>query len=248
MKHTTTVVVVDDRATYEMMAPIIAAELDMAEVLHCDSEAAALALLHSHQPIDLIFCDWDLAGLPFVRAVREEPETHFTPVVVMSAEDRDHIIALAMRAGATDHMAKPFIRKGVINKLHRVTRKLQQRRLRRIEPQDLCHVGATVAGMTFELELIDISLTGCQTRIALAQTESLRIYQPAMIDICRAEGERLQVQARIVRLAADKSPASGADSVLLGLEFTDLQGQESDLNQLLDHLRERWQQREQTNA
>jgi|GEM_PF-2034596 len=244
MKHVTTVLVVDDRATYEMMAPIIAAELDMAEVLHADSEAAALALLHSHQPLDLIFSDWDLAGLPFVRAVREELETHFTPVVVMSAEDRDHIIANAMRAGATDHMAKPFIRKGLINKLHRLTRKLQQRRLRRVEPQDVCHIHATINGQRLELELVDISLTGCQTRLTLAESEALRIYQSATIEICRSEGEKaLQVAAKVLRLAADKSSTASSDRVLLGFEFTDLQGHEAQLNALLDHLRERWHQR-----
>lgn len=240
MKHETVVLVVDSQEVFEHMAPIIAEELKTTHILHRDSEEGALEVLRSHQPLDMIFADWEVAGPYFIAAVRNDPETHFTPLIVMSSTDRDDVIADAMRAGASDHMAKPFLPKGLVARIRRITKNQERRRQRRVRPQDAYKVTATIDGLApLDLAMVDIALGGCQTRAPLSLCRDVCIYQEAELAISHAD-EVITLAGRVMRMAKDPTSPDPGNTILLAFEFTGVDDSRDELSDLLDHLREQW--------
>lgn len=244
MKHAAVVLVVDNQDVYDHMAPIIAEEMNTTHVLHRSSEEGALDLIRTHQPLDMVFCDWETAGASFIAALRHDPETHFTPLVVMSDSDRDDIIADAMRAGATDHLAKPFLPKGLVAKIRRVTKNQERRRQRRVRPVGEYRIEASFsAGVAVDLELINISIGGCQTRAPGSLCRAICVYDEVQLTVTH-EADTFTCNASVLRLAKDPQAAAPGASLLVTLEFGDLGENSERLVELLDDLREQWQPEE----
>jgi DNA-binding response OmpR family regulator len=62
-------------------------------------------------PYDLVILDVKLPGMDgfdFLRRVREIPDLHGLPIIVLSALDDDDVVVRALSLGADDYVAKPF--------------------------------------------------------------------------------------------------------------------------------------------
>ncbi|MCX5514123.1 DNA-binding response regulator [Kaistia algarum] len=100
------VLVVDDEpAIHRFMAPALAA--NGYEALRADTGAEALALAASRQP-DLIILDLGLPDMDGKEVIRRLREWSPTPVIVLSARDRDAEKIEALDLGADDFVNKPF--------------------------------------------------------------------------------------------------------------------------------------------
>ena len=73
--------------------------------------ASAIALAGSHRP-DLVVLDAMMpvrTGPEVLRALRDDPETAFIPVIMLTARKSEADIAEALRGGAADYLTKPFL-------------------------------------------------------------------------------------------------------------------------------------------
>lgn len=242
MKGEDLVVVVESREMFEFMAPIIERELSTHRIVHHDDPREAFAFLHDHAgpPVDLIFADWDLVGPEFIQAVRREHDTRYTPLIVLSDSDADEVVAAAMRAGASDHLFKPFLDKGLVHKIQRVTRSRELRRLHRIHPAtnlqvDVARQGAAPCRLAVE----DISIGGCRLRAPLPLSRDMAIYDTASLEI-PAEAGPIRIEGRLIRIAED--PDNAPESVFVTYGFGDLAGVREALGDLLESLRARWEE------
>ena len=231
MKHKFVVMVVDHGEVYEFMRPTLRELLKPDEVIHCHSVEQAAQAVREHEKLDLIFTDWDIAGGPFIRALRSDYAHHLTPVVVMSSDDSDEFIAQAMRAGATDFLIKPFLEKGLANKIRRITSFIEQRHHHRFHlPQSLPMSFLSSAGETMEMELINVSVDGCQAISPIR--DALNIYGSGTVSFAY-NVENYTVPARVIRLEA----VGNVQQVRIAFEFSDLKPATADgLAQLLDEL------------
>ena len=80
------------------------------EILEVEDGAAAIATARRERP-ELLFLDWGMpgrSGIEVCRALRRDPETARTKIVMLTArsDDRDRLAGL--EAGADDYITKPF--------------------------------------------------------------------------------------------------------------------------------------------
>lgn len=247
MTYEAVVLVLDDKEMFDYMAPVIREELHTHELIHCDNLGDAMGWIRSDRMIDFLFCDWEMAGAEFIRAVRHDPETHHSPLIVSMESDRDEVIGAAMRLGASDVLIKPFMERGLANKIQRVMHN-RERRLRKRIHTEAAHgrISATlVNGESIELEPIDISIMGARARGSVALCGTFCIYQEVVLKVC-ADEFCLQLPASLIRTEHDPS-GNGSDdtgpgkSVVLAFRFDDMDetalGQ---LRELLETLRSRY--------
>lgn len=72
----------------------------------------ALELLSIHAPeVALILLDWNMPemnGIETLHALKERPDTASIPVMMVTTESEKQAVVLAIRAGATHYLTKPF--------------------------------------------------------------------------------------------------------------------------------------------
>ncbi len=101
-------IVEDDAAIRELLTATFAQDDYELVVARDGREAVGLAL---GRPPDLVLCDLmmpELDGLGVCRALRSEPETRETPIIMLTVSDSDAHMHGSFEEGATDYLTKPF--------------------------------------------------------------------------------------------------------------------------------------------
>ncbi|MBN9657352.1 MAG: response regulator [Acidobacteria bacterium] len=113
--------VVDDSRTMRMILSRELAALGFA-VTQAASGIEALRLMQPPHPCPgPILVDWNMpgiTGLEFVEAVRTNPSTRSTAVLMVTTETGIGQMVRAMEAGANEYLMKPFTREMIADKLH----------------------------------------------------------------------------------------------------------------------------------
>jgi len=153
----------------------------------------------------------------------------------------DAVVAAAARAGASDHLFKPFLDKGLVHKIRRVTQNRELRRMRRIHPTMALSVEVARDGESAtSMELMDISIGGCRLRAPLSASGGLSIYDTARLAL-QGEAGPISLEGRLIRIAED--PDNAPHSVRVSYAFDNLPSQTREaLGDLLETLRARWEQ------
>jgi two-component system chemotaxis response regulator CheY len=90
------------------------------EVREAGDGREALASLGSGPPADLVMADWNMPvmdGLELLRRIRSSPQFHGVPVVMVTTEAEIDQMTLALQAGATEYVMKPFTKEILADKL-----------------------------------------------------------------------------------------------------------------------------------
>ena len=248
MSHEAVVLVLDDNEMFDYMAPVIRQELHTHELIHCDNLGDAMGWIRSDRMIDFLICDWDMAGPDFVRAVRHDPETHHSPVIVTLASDRDELIGAAMRVGASDVITKPFMERGLASRIQRVVHNRERHLRKRIHVAAGSQDGLTATlpdGESIVLDPIDLSIMGARARGSLDACGVLCVYQEVTLKVC-ADEFCLDLPAHVIRNEHDPSGRGDDESgpgktIIIAFRFDAMD--EPTLNQLrelLETLRSRY--------
>jgi two-component system chemotaxis response regulator CheY len=113
--------VVDDSSVIRKVARRICEEFDFT-VSEAEDGQQALALCQDAMP-DAILVDWSMPvmdGYEFVRALRKLEGGQRPKVLFCTTENDVPLVARAMRAGADEHLLKPFDKEIIQTKLHDV--------------------------------------------------------------------------------------------------------------------------------
>jgi DNA-binding response OmpR family regulator len=92
------------------------------EILEAGDGDSALETARAERP-DLLFIDWNMPGLDGVdvcRALRSEPATADTKIVLVTARVQAEDRRLALDAGADDYITKPFSPLSLLDKVTEV--------------------------------------------------------------------------------------------------------------------------------
>lgn len=116
------------------------------ETLEAFDAEAGLAVLQAEQP-ELIFLDIMLPGMngfAALRAIRRDPRTRDTPVIMMSGNEQAMEQFFGSRIGADDFMKKPFSRQEVFFRIERLLddERIPRRVLRTGEGHSIASPGA----------------------------------------------------------------------------------------------------------
>jgi DNA-binding response OmpR family regulator len=94
-------------------------ELGSVEIMEASDGETALEMSRTHPP-DVVFLDWilpDQSGLDVCRAIRAEPSTQETTIVMVTARTGEEERRAGLAAGADDYISKPFSPEGLLEKL-----------------------------------------------------------------------------------------------------------------------------------
>jgi len=241
MQHEPIILILDSRDIFDAMSPILSRELGTTHLIHCDNLKAALGVIESDTRVDLILADWDLGGTEFIDAVRHDKETRYTPLIITSNHDGDSMIAMAMRQGASDHLAKPFLEKGLLNVVRRVTKMQERRRKRRLHPDHNIQLRIDLErGGSIQVQLVDFSLECCQTRGNIDLCNQFTIGDDCLIHL-HIDAYRIDLAARLIRVEEDPGRDAAPGDVLFTFRFTEQHEERMEkLKQLLDEYDARW--------
>ena len=123
---TTTVLIIDDEIHIRRL---IAQMLELAgyRVLQASNGSEALRLIEETKP-DVITCDVfmpGMTGFEVLEAIKSQPDTADTPVIMLTAIGQEKDTARAIALGADDYITKPF---GTTNLVETIERQLASRR------------------------------------------------------------------------------------------------------------------------
>jgi DNA-binding response OmpR family regulator len=97
-------------------------ELGSVEIVEASDGETALEMSRTDPP-DVVFLDWilpDQSGLDVCRAIRAEPSTQKTTIVMVTARTGEEERRAGLAAGADDYISKPFSPEGLLEKLREV--------------------------------------------------------------------------------------------------------------------------------
>ena len=122
------ILLVDDSRTMRTIQKRALATIGYTNIDEVGDGQAALRHLQRQTP-DLILLDWNMPrmdGLTFLKIFRQTNSD--TPVIMVTTEAENSQVMMAIKQGADDHLAKPFTREALAE---RIAATLQRR--------DICH-------------------------------------------------------------------------------------------------------------
>jgi len=117
-----TAIVVDDSRAIRMILSRTLRQLGY-DVREAGNGSDALAALSAGPPANLVMADWNMPvmdGLELLRRIRASGEHRAIPVVMVTTEAEVDQMALALEAGATEYIMKPFTPEILADKLRMI--------------------------------------------------------------------------------------------------------------------------------
>ena len=241
MKQHPVILVVDESEVFELMKPVLLREFYEPRLIHYADKKQAMDYILSDKRADLIFVDWDMVEEDFFNLVRTDLENHNTPVIIMTECVNDTVISSALKYGITQHLAKPFLDKALIQSINQIMSFQEGRRKRRLHPDHSESIRVTFESLDSELlNIIDISCDGCLVRVSNDIARHAFIYHIAQIDFKLYQFD-FQLKAQVWRIGHDYPLTEEQDHVLVMLKFIETDDSDIDqLNLLLDELQSQW--------
>ncbi|MBW2594279.1 MAG: response regulator [Deltaproteobacteria bacterium] len=120
------ILVVDDFSTMRKVIKNLLKQTGFKNMVEAEDGAAALRVLKT-QPVDFIISDWNMpnmTGLEFLKAVRADSELSSLPFLMVTAEALKDNIVLAVKAGVSNYVVKPFTAEVLNQKIEKILEKL----------------------------------------------------------------------------------------------------------------------------
>jgi two-component system chemotaxis response regulator CheY len=111
--------VVDDSRPVRMIIARTLKELGY-EVIEAGNGLQALDALTNRGAVDVVLADWNMPemdGLQLLKALRATPAYRDLPVIMVTTEAEIEQMVVAVAAGATEYVMKPFMKEILLDKL-----------------------------------------------------------------------------------------------------------------------------------
>jgi CheY-like chemotaxis protein len=225
MRHEPCVIILDDEWNYDFVESVLKEMLGRCDVHHFTEVDGAVDYIDSVSRVDLVLSGWEVGGDLLLQRLRSHRRYQTTPVIVMPENQSDAMLAAAVRSSANDILPKPFTEKQLHDKLDAFVMRLNRRRTERVKPDRQMLVHVPLRGVyVFKLEMIDISMVGCNVRAPFKLSGMVNIYDNVHLTIAY-ESDHLKIHAQLIRL--DYDPFESDDRhIMIAFRFLEV-GEES---------------------
>jgi two-component system chemotaxis response regulator CheY len=120
------ILVVDDFATMRKIIKNLLKQAGYQNIVEAEDGVVALSILKA-QKINFIISDWNMPnmnGLEFLKAVRAANELSGLPFLMVTAEGLKDNVVLAVKAGVSNYIVKPFTADVLREKIEKIIEKL----------------------------------------------------------------------------------------------------------------------------
>lgn len=119
------ILVVDDFATMRKVIKNLLKQAGYNNIVEAEDGAEALKVLKSVK-VEFIISDWNMPnmnGLEFLKAVRADTELSGMSFLMVTAEALQENVVLAVKAGVSDYIVKPFTAEILNEKIEKILKK-----------------------------------------------------------------------------------------------------------------------------
>ena len=109
------IIVIDDMSTMRKIIKNMLGQMGFKNISEADDGATALPLLkqayESGEPFEFIISDWNmpnLNGLDMLKQIKEDDNLKDTPFLMVTAEAEQSNVVIAVKAGVSNFIVKPF--------------------------------------------------------------------------------------------------------------------------------------------
>jgi len=116
------ILIVDDFTTMRKVIKNLLKQVGYKNVLEAEDGVIALRTLREKK-VDLIISDWNMpnmSGLELLKAVRADGELNKTPFLMVTAEALQDNVIVAVKAGVSNYIVKPFTAEILNSKIEKI--------------------------------------------------------------------------------------------------------------------------------
>lgn len=120
------ILVVDDFATMRKIIKNLLKQAGYQNIVEAEDGVVALSILKA-QKINFIISDWNMPnmnGFEFLKAVRADSELSGLPFLMVTAEGLKENVVMAVKAGVSNYIVKPFTAEVLNQKIEKIIEKL----------------------------------------------------------------------------------------------------------------------------
>jgi two-component system chemotaxis response regulator CheY len=120
------ILVVDDFATMRKIIKNLLKQAGYQNIVEAEDGVVALSILKA-QKINFIISDWNMPnmnGFEFLKAVRADSELSGLPFLMVTAEGLKENVVMAVKAGVSNYIVKPFTAEVLNEKIEKIIERL----------------------------------------------------------------------------------------------------------------------------
>lgn len=116
------VLVVDDFSTMRKIVKNMLKQAGVKQIVEAENGRVALEFLE-RQSFNLVILDWNMpsvSGLDVLKAIRANERLHCLPVLMVTSEALESQVLIAVQAGVTNYIVKPFTEEVLFKKINAI--------------------------------------------------------------------------------------------------------------------------------
>jgi DNA-binding response OmpR family regulator len=175
-------------------------------VIQESSASGALSVLEEQPNVDLIICDWEMpiiSGFALLTQLKKHKIWKNIPFVMATSRSDKESIVMAIEAGVSEYLIKPFNAQTLEAKLATIFNPIEKRNAERLVVTQNTDVHISFKGRYYAGTFIDISMGGCQIKTSVFKNGG-SIFETVTLSFQFA-GQKLILKAKLVRLEGDRN-------------------------------------------
>jgi two-component system chemotaxis response regulator CheY len=131
LKANIKILVVDDISSMRQIIKGELAEIGFTNVTQADNGTKAWSMIessyHAGAPFEFIISDWnmpELSGLELLKKIRSNPDLEKTPFLMVTAENEQGNVIMAINHGVNNFIVKPFSAEILKDKISRIFKRV----------------------------------------------------------------------------------------------------------------------------
>lgn len=217
------IAIIEDEADIRRIIVLALKTAGYRNIVEADTGDGGLALVRQAHP-DLVLLDLMLPGMDGVsvcRRLRDDPDTHAIPVIMLTAKTAERDIVSGLDAGAVDYVTKPFSKDVLLARIRAALRRNEEARTETLSFDGLEMNDAT---HTVALKGTPVELTLSEYRILdLLVRNRARVYTRSHIIDRISDGQKIvterTVDVQMVNLRRKLGEWSGHIETVRGVGY-----------------------------
>ncbi|HBO99342.1 MAG TPA: DNA-binding response regulator [Verrucomicrobia bacterium] len=217
------IAIIEDEADIRRIIVLALKTAGYRNIVEADTGDGGLALVRQARP-DLVLLDLMLPGMDGVsvcRRLRDDPDTHAIPVIMLTAKTAERDIVSGLDAGAVDYVTKPFSKDVLLARIRAALRRNEEARTETLSFDGLEMNDAT---HTVALKGTPVELTLSEYRILdLLVRNRARVYTRSHIIDRISDGQKIvterTVDVQMVNLRRKLGEWSGHIETVRGVGY-----------------------------